>query len=183
MTIIIQTAFGFAGMLACLICYQFSQQRKVLTTKLFADFFWGTHYYLVGGYAGMITNIICAVRETTYLIDKNENRRKIWLALFIVIGWILSYFKWEGIASILPTATFTLGAYSFWQKNVKITRVFAVIIAMMMLLYDVCVKSYIGILNESVTILTVLIALFKHSSLKCNLRGHIHKENAEPKEM
>lgn len=175
MSIIIQTAVGFCGMFLCLICYQFSQQKKVLIAKLFADIFWGTHYYLVGGYAGMITNIICAMRETTYLIDKNENRRKIWLGVFIVIGWVLSYFKWQGIASILPTMAFTLGAYSFWQKNVNVTRVLAVIIAIMMLSYNICVKSYIGMLNESLTILTVLSALLKHSSLKNSWHKHAHK--------
>lgn len=159
---IISTVIGGVGMLALLLCYQFSDYKKVLITKFSADCLWAIHYALIGGYSAMITNIICAVREIIYLFDKNAKRHAVWLIAFLIIGWILSYFRWTGPISIFPTLAFTIGAYSFWQKNIRITRIMALVNACLMFTYDIFVASYIGMLNESLTFVTVVVTVIKN---------------------
>lgn len=159
----VSTCIGFAGMLLLLICYQFEDFRKVLLAKFSADCLWAVHYALIGGFSGLTVNVICAVREIVYMFDQNKKRRNIWLIFFMIAGWIISYFRWNGIVSILPTIVFTAGAYSFWQRDVRVTRAFAIFNACLMFTYDIFVSSYIGMLSESLTIVTVIIAIVKNS--------------------
>lgn len=158
---VIANVIGLAGMIVLLSCYRHEDFKKVLLTKFAADCLWGTHYFLIGGYSAMVVNIICAIREIIYVFDRDEKRRKIWLALFLVVGWIISYFRWTGIISILPTIVFTVAAYSFWQTNIKVMRVLAILNACMMFTYDIFAASYIGMVSESLTIVTVIFALVK----------------------
>lgn len=173
LTMWVANIVGGVGMLVLLLCYQYNDIRKVLLTKFSADCLWSVHYFLIGGYSAMIVNIICAIREIIYIFDKKPKRRKIWLAIFLIVGWIISYFRWTGIVSILPTMVFTIAAYSFWQTNVNVTRCLAIVTACTMFTYDIFAKSYIGMVSESLTVVSVILALVKDARIKRKLKSNI----------
>lgn len=160
MNFIIQ-GIGIIGMVMCLLCFQCRRQKNVLLIKLAADVAWTTHYFLLGAFAGGAANAICCIRECVYLTDKNQKRRYAWLALFIILNWISAALRWNGIESMLPALVTTLGAYSFWQKNVKVTRFLGIINGILMFTYDIFAKSYIGMVSESFTILSASLALLR----------------------
>ena len=160
MNLIIQ-GIGLVGMIMCLLCFHCRRQKNVLLIKLVADVSWTTHYFLLGALSGGIANTICFIRECAYLLDKNEKRRYVWLALFISLNWVSAIFTWKGIESILPAMVTTLGAYSFWQKNVKVTRIIGIMTGSLMFTYDIFAKSYVGMVSESFTILSASLALMR----------------------
>mgnify|MGYP003538614315 CR=1 FL=1 len=152
---------GIIGMAMCVLCFHSRRQKNVLLIKLGADIAWTTHYFLLGAFAGGATNAICCIRECVYLIEKNEKRRYVWLALFIALNWICAAARWKGIESMIPAFVSTLGAYSFWQKNIKVTRGLGIINGILMFTYDIFAKSYIGMISESFTILSASLALLR----------------------
>ncbi|MDY3928776.1 MAG: YgjV family protein [Clostridia bacterium] len=160
MNFVIQ-GIGIGGMILCFLCFWGKKHNNVLLIKLAADVLWAIHYFMLGALSGGMVNVICCIRECIYLLDKNEKRRYIWLLFFVVINWISAIFTWKGIQSLLPTIVTTFGAYSFWQKNVKVTRVLGVTNGIMMFTYDIFAKSYIGMVSESLSIISAGITLIK----------------------
>lgn len=66
------------------------------------------------------------------------------------------------MSSVIPAIVTTIAAYSFWQKSVRVTRTLALGIAVLMFIYDIFVHSYAGLVNESLTIISVAIALIRY---------------------
>ncbi len=160
MNLIIQ-GIGLIGMIMCLLCFHCKNHREVLYVKLAGDVSWTLHYFLLGAFSGSAANLICTIREVVYILDKNEKRRYAWLALFISLNWITAFLTWKGFQSILPAMVTTLGAYSFWQKNVKVTRIIGIMTGSLMFTYDIFVSSYIGMVSESFTIFSAALALIR----------------------
>ena len=61
---------------------------------------------------------------------------------------------------------FSAASYSFWQKNIHVTRVIAIFNACLMFTYDIFLLSYIGMVSESLTFITVFVAVVKSKPLK-----------------
>ncbi len=156
---LIAQAIGLVGMIMCLLCFHCTKHKQVLIVKLIADISWMIHYFLLRAFSGCAVNVICCIREVVYLFEKNEKRRYVWLAFFIGLSWFSAALTWKGMQSILPTIVTTLGAYSFWQKNVKITRIIGILTGILMFTYDIFAKSYIGMISESFTIASATVAL------------------------
>ncbi len=159
---IISTVCGALGILACVSCYQFKNRRNILIVKFTADVLWAIHYFLLGAYTGFGANVLCGVREMVYLIDNNEKRRPFWLVVFMLAGWGSAAITWNGFASLMPVAATTAATYSFWQKNHMVTKIIALSIAVFMLIYDICVLSLPGLVNETLTIISATIALISY---------------------
>lgn len=155
---LIQTA-GFLGMVFIFLCFQCKKYRHVLLSKLTADIFWMIHYFFLGAFSGAATNLVCCIRETVYMFEKNEKRRYAWLVLFVLLNWLGAFLTWRGIWNILPAAVSTFGAYSFWQNNVKTTRKIGILNGILMFVYDIFANSYVGMINESLTIISAASAL------------------------
>lgn len=158
MDLIIQL-IGFAGMIVIISCFYCRRHKQVLLIKLIADVLWMLHYFLLGAFSGAATNLICCMRETVYMVEKNEKRRYMWLVFFILLNWIGAFLTWKGIWNILPATVSTFGAYSFWQKNVKVTRKIGILNGVLMFIYDIFARSYIGMVSETLTIISAASAL------------------------
>lgn len=152
-------AIGIIGMVLCLLCYHGKTHKSLLAIKLAADIIWAVHYFMIGGYSGFALNVLCTARETVYMVDKNDKRRVLWLCLFVLANWSVQFFTWKGLTSLFPAIVATIGSYSFWQKNVTVTRVLALVIAALMFTYDLFVMSYAGLLSEALTFVSALAAL------------------------
>ena len=158
---LIAQGIGFIGMIMCLLCFHCRKHNSVLYVKLAGDVSWTLHYFLLGAFSGSAANLICTIREITYIFEKNEKRRYMWLAFFITLNWVSAFLTWKGFQSILPALVTTLGAYSFWQKNVKVTRVIGIMTGSLMFTYDIFAKSYIGMFSETLTIISAVLALIR----------------------
>ena len=162
---LIAQIIGLVGMIMCLLCFHCKNQKNVLYVKLIADFSWTLHYFLLGAMSGSVANLICTTREIVYIFEKNQKRRYIWLAFFILLNWISAFLTWKGTQSILPALVTTLGAYSFWQKKVKMTRIIGIMTGILMFTYDIFARSYIGMVSESLTIISAVTALIRYRTM------------------
>lgn len=156
---IIAQIFGIGAMLSLFLIYQQKSRKKMLLSKLSADICWVAHYFCLGGVAGMIPNAIGIFRELVFINRKNKKWAGsfLWPVFFIMVSWILGYFTLHSWYNFLPITASTFVTISLWIDNPKLTKIITVPISLAFLVYDIFVHSYIGILNEAISIFSIIL--------------------------
>lgn len=155
---LIAQLFGLGGMCMLFLLYQQKERKALLKRKLVADILWGIHYILLGAWAGAIPNTTGIFRELIFLRDKKS---PIWLFVFISVNWLLAVLTWQSAISLLPMCASTLVTISLWMKKPKMTKILTVPVCTAFIVYDIFVGSYAGIINESVSLLSILISFIR----------------------
>lgn len=160
--------FGAGAMAFLFLIYQQKERKKLLISKLCADVCWTVHYFLLGAYAGMIPNLVGILRELVFV---NRERKKwadnpIFPIAFILLNWGLGMRTFESAVNILPIAASTLVTISLWLKKPQLTKILSIPVSTAFIVYDVFVGSYIGIVNESIAIISIIIYFLKQRSKK-----------------
>ncbi len=155
--------FGIGAMICLFSVYQQSNRKKLIIAKLCADGFWVVHYLLLGGYAGVIPNFVGIFRELIFMHreEKKWANKVIWLILFIACGWALGIYTFKSPINILPILASTFVTISLWIKNPRLTKFITVPVCMAFIIYDIYVGSYIGIVNETLSIISIAISFIK----------------------
>lgn len=155
--------FGLGAMVALFSIYQQSERKKLIAAKLCADVCWTIHYLLLGGIAGMIPNVIGIFRELVFM--KRESKKGannvIWPIIFILCGWGLGICTFNSAFNILPILASCFVTISLWIKNPKLTKLITVPVCITFMIYDFYIGSFIGIINESLSICSVIISFVK----------------------
>ena len=135
----------------------------MLLAKLSADICWVIHYLCLGGIAGMIPNGIGIFRELIFINRKEKAWASgiLWPALFITINWVLGFCTFSMWYNILPILASSCVTVSLWIDNPKLTKSMSVPISLSFLIYDVFIGSYIGIINELISIASIAIYFLK----------------------
>jgi hypothetical protein len=163
---------GIIGMILLAVCFQAKNKKKTLILKFSADIAWGIHYLLLGGISAVVLNIIGALRETIFYFEKNEKRMKAWLVVFVTLNWVIGILKMKELYTLLPTMCSAVATYSFWQKDLKVTRLLGLVNAVIMFTYDIFLFSYVGMVNEAITVISVLIALYRYRKKDCAINQY-----------
>lgn len=150
-------------MISLFSVYQQTERKKLIAAKLSADVFWVIHYLLLGAIAGMIPNFIGIFRELVFLNRENKAwaNKIIWPILFILCGWGMGIYTFRSALNILPIAASTLVTVSLWIKNPRLTKLITVPVCTAFMIYDFYVGSLIGIINESLSICSIIISFAK----------------------
>ena len=173
---IIAQIFGLCAMVALFSIYQQTDRRKLIRSKLFADAFWVVHYVMLGAYGGAIPNFVGILREFIFI---NREKKKwanliVWPILFVAFNWLLGYFTFSSPINIMPIAASTLVTISLWNRNPNITKILSIPVSMTFMVYDFFVGSWVGIANESLAIVSIIIYFIKAKKNK----GRVdHEEN------
>ncbi len=163
MKIIIAQIFGIGAMISLFSIYQQKSRKKLIICKLCADICWVFHYMLLGAPGGMIPNFIGIFRELVFV---NRESKKwadmpIWPILFILINWGVGITTFKAPINILPIAASTFVTISLWLKKPRLTKLISAPVSMTFLIYDIFVGSYVGIINESISIISIIISFIR----------------------
>ena len=160
--------FGLGAMISLFLIYQQKSRKKILISKLCADICWVIHYLCLGGTAGMIPNAVGIFREIIFLFRKKQKWAKslLWPAVFIVINWALGFGTFHTWYNLLPITASSFVTVSLWIDNPKLTKIITVPICTAFLIYDIFVGSYVGIINELISIASIVIFFSKESKMK-----------------
>jgi len=82
--------------------------------------------------------------------------------LFILINFGFAIRTFHSPFNILPIAASALVTVLLWIDNPLLTKVLSIPVCVSFMIYDIYIGSYIGIVNESVSILSILIFLIKY---------------------
>ncbi len=166
---ILAQCIGGLGIISFIIMYWFRSMKQVRMVKLCMDIFWGVHYLLLGATAGAVANAVCFVRELVFIhSDKEGFKAKRWLFFFVGINIVTAIISWKGFYSILPAIVSVLGTYGFWQKSIKTARKLAIVCNVLMFTYDVFIRSYAGMIGETLAFISVILILHREKKLDTN---------------
>ena len=156
--------FGIGAMLALFSIYQQKTRKGILLAKLSADVCWVVHYLCIGGIAGAIPNLVGIFRELVFVNRKKHKWADhiLWPVLFILINFGLALGTFHSAFNILPIATSALVTVLLWIDNPLLTKLLSIPVCVSFMIYDIYVGSYIGIVNETVSILSILFFLTQY---------------------
>lgn len=155
--------FGFGAMISLFCIYQQKNRKKLILCKLCADLCWSVHYFCLGAYGGIVPNFVGIFREVTFM----QRDKKKWASLpiipilFILLNWGIGFSTFNRPINILPIAASTFVTVSLWLRSPRLTKLISIPVSATFLIYDVFVGSYIGIVNESIAILSICISFIK----------------------
>ncbi len=165
---LIAQIFGLLAMAFLFFIYQQKKRKNMLIFKLSADICWVIHYLCLGGIAGMIPNAVGIFREIIFLY---RNKKKwasliLWPIIFILINWLLGFRTFHSWYNLLPITASTFVTISLWIDNPRLTKIITIPICTAFLIYDSFVGSYIGIINESISIISIILYFLRRNNME-----------------
>lgn len=179
MNVVVQL-FGVGAMISLFFIYQQKSRKNMILCKLSADIFWIFHYSFLGATAGMIPNLVGFFREIVFF---HRNTKKwantpLWVAIFIIINLLLgvrTFSEWYNVIPIIASSFVTL---SLWLNNPKLIKIISAPVSASFLVYDMFVGSYIGVINESISILSIIIYFIRNKKRrKSIMKKHIFSDD------
>jgi hypothetical protein len=165
---IVPQIFGLGAMLCLFSIYQQKTRKRMLFAKLSADVCWTLHYLFLGGFAGMIPNTVGIFRELVFVNRKEKKWASafIWPVLFIALNFCLGMRTFHSVYNLLPITASAFVTVSLWIDNPKLTKIITLPVCLAFMVYDFYVHSYVGIVNEALSILSILISFIKERKKK-----------------
>lgn len=165
---IIAQLFGLFAMICLFAIYQQKNRKGIIFSKLCADVCWVVHYLCLGGIAGMIPNAIGIFREFIFINRKEKKwaSKVFWPVIFIIINWAFGAGTFHSWYNLLPITASTFVTLSLWIDNPRLTKLISIPISASFLIYDIFIGSYIGIINESISIFSIILFFLKEIKMK-----------------
>lgn len=153
--------FGFLGTAVGFTILHQKNRKNLLAAKLISDIFWIIHYTLIGARSGAAVFGIAAIRGIVFINKEHKwAKSKLWLVAFIILNIISTITTWDGFFSILPSCASIMSIINYWIGNPRFARRFQIPISLTFLVYNIFSRSYMGILNEILTQISIFTALF-----------------------
>ena len=157
-------AIGFLALILFLISYQFKSNRVLFMFQLTGSLLFSLQFFLLGAASGCFNLGLNAIRSAL-LLKYNDwawVRRK-WLPLlFCLLYLLIAVFTWTGPLTLLTLIPSLVGTFCFWTNNARTIRLGCMFCASpCWLIYDICVGSWGGAVNEAITIISVVVSIYR----------------------
>jgi len=148
----------FCAMITTIIAYFQKDDFTVKKLMLLSSLFWGTHFYLLGVYAGLAAVIIFIFRLVLSL-KYQKNKRAFFSIIWVTL--ITGYFTYDWFFSLLPILTSISWAYSFFFLEKVKLRIAMMFNSSIWLIYQVSIWSISGIINEWFVQIILVMTIYR----------------------
>lgn len=153
---------GFIGTIIIVIGMQQKKYKNIAICKISNEFFAAMHYLLLGGYTGMVANLVSCLTNGCYYfrIKKGKSTWPFAIAfslLFVVIGFL----SWHGPISIFVILAKLFSSICLCVKEPKTVRLINLIYNPFWLIYDLYVGSLAGTITDILVISSTAIAIIR----------------------
>lgn len=160
----------FIGSIGTVIIIIGMQQKKydhIVFCKISNEFFAAIHYFLLGGYTGMLINFAsCFTNGVYWYRNKKEKSTLIFQIIFGIMFVILGALSWHGPISIFVVIAKLFSSVSLGINNPRIIRILNLISNPCWLIYNIYMGSIPGMIGDSLVISSVIIAVVRLDILK-----------------
>lgn len=142
--------------------YQLKNRTKILLLNFGSLIANAISFFLLGGFSGVGMSIVAIIRNIIFLIDNNNSnnitKKDIAILFFIyTLSVICAIYTYNGFWSLMVVCATMLYTFSIWQKDTKIYKALGVPVGILYILYNIYVKSILGILFESFLMISAII--------------------------
>ena len=82
--------------------------------------------------------------------------------MFILINLSLGIITMDSYINLLPIIASAFVTVSLWLKNPLLTKIISFPVSCSFLIYDIFVKSWVGVFNESISLISIVIAVVNY---------------------
>ena len=137
--------------------YSLKDKEKILIIGIIATIISSLSYLLLGAYTGVAMCIIAIIRNIYFYKSKNISSLLIILAITIIAS-ILSY---QNIYSIFTISATIIYTYGLWQAKNKTYKLLGISVNLLMIIYNISIKSIMGVIFMSLALITSVIGYIK----------------------
>ena len=153
---------GVAGTLLFFLSYQCRSNRNLFRVQLLSYLFYTAHLLLLGALTGGVSYMINTLRSFCLGSRWKFAHSQGMCAIICAMQLAALALTWSGWVSILPVAAniaATLGGYTHNPRKIRIAGMF--VNSPLWIVYDVCVGSWAGLLDEAVTEGSMILSIVR----------------------
>ena len=159
---LIGQALGIVAVILGFITYQMKSPKALLIVNLITCGVFCAHYLLIGAVSAAVMNGIGIVRNVIYTNrDKKVFSSPAWPFIFAVIMLVGGLLSWQDWRSVLVVVALVLNTLALSLKNAQHIRFSLLITCPMVLIYDLMLHSYGGMVYEGMSIVSALIGIVR----------------------
>lgn len=165
MIYIISQIIGIIAFSISLIAYHKDKKEKILSNMIISNLLNLIHYLLIGATSGYITKALAIIRDTL-IISKNNNKKlnkSIILYILIVVYILVGLITFKNIWSLFPIIAALIYLIPIWNGDKKIVKKTAAFCYLLWLIYNIFVLSLAGIISNTVSIISTIIAVINEN--------------------
>lgn len=154
-------AIGFLAVAAFIVSYQVKSNRKLFFFQMIGCLLFCIQFFLLGAASGCLSLGVNLLRSALLL----QYSRWTWVrwrglaVIFCAIYGIILAAAWAGPVSLLAFFASAVSTLGYWHNNARTIRLANLFCASpCWLLYDICVHSWGGVVNEAITIASILLS-------------------------
>lgn len=157
---------GFGALIAMGLSYWQNDKRTILLWQVVANLIFAIHYTLLHARSGALCSFFQIVVLLLFLLQEKFNWSKLVTAIPIVAVFLLiAVVTYETPVTVLPIVASLAALLPFFQSRRWVIQVAGIASGLSWLVYVIAVRSYSGMVTESVlTIITAASLLKKESS-------------------
>lgn len=167
---------GFLGLAISILAFQFKKHRGIVLCKALSELTFSLQYILLGAWTAAVLDFISVVRNFLFykLVKKNRSTTPIIVGfgIFVVLTGV---FTFDGIVSLLPIGSKLLTTISYGMKNERWLRIITLPSCIFWIIYNLFVGSAAGVLTDVMTLVSLLIAMYKFDFNKQSSETNIAK--------
>lgn len=155
---------GFIALALFIFSYQVKSNRGLFLLQTIGNLLFAMQFVLLGGIGGAIGSLICSTRNFLLILGKEKPffQMKLWAVLICICSLCSCVYSWENFLSILPFISVLTSTIGYWSDNALKIRMMNLLCASpCWLIYDASIHSLGGVLNELLTISSVLISIYR----------------------
>lgn len=158
---------GVIAILLGFLTYQVRSQRALLIIHIITTVVFSTHYGLIGAYTGMAMNALGLVRNLFYYHRNQKGKsERITPIVFTVLMGIVGAVTWEAWYSVFMLLGLMINTYAMSFARPQNVRKSILVSSPLVLVYDALVRSYGGLVYESVVIVSSAIGILRYHPKK-----------------
>ena len=153
---------GVAGTLLFFLSYQSRSNRNLFRVQLLSYLFYTAHLLLLGALTGGVSYMINTLRSFCLGSRWKFAHSQGMCAIICAMQLAALALTWSGWVSILPVAAniaATLGGYTHNPRKIRIAGMF--VNSPLWIVYDLCVGSWAGLLDEAVTEGSMILSIVR----------------------
>ena len=153
---------GVAGTLLFFLSYQCRSNRNLFRVQLLSYLFYTAHLLLLGALTGGVSYMINTLRSFCLGSRGKFAHSQGMCAIICAMQLAALALTWSGWVSILPVAAniaATLGGYTHNPRKIRIAGMF--VNSPLWIVYDLCVGSWAGLLDEAVTEGSMILSIVR----------------------
>jgi len=159
---LIGQALGIVAVILGFITYQMRSPKALLVVNMITCGVFCAHYLLIGAISGFALNAVGFVRNIVYTNrDKKIFSSPVWPYVFAVIMLAAGLLSWQDWRSVLVLCGLVLNTLALSLKNAQHIRYSLLITCPMVLVYNLLLHSYGGVVFEGMSIASSLIGIVR----------------------